>query len=199
MSTAMRAPARPETTMATAVDARSLSRRSRADLDALFASLPAPAGAAIRGDLRGIQIDLAGLERLPRALRAAILAALRGPLGLWRGKRVVGERGTNLWGIGPFRRSFAEFRVETAAALRRLGAVSPARLRRSREPAAAPRHPGRAARARSRPVPRPHALPGRLGRRLPALLHARGVSPRAAAATRPTPRSVWGGRTAGCF
>ena len=29
----------------------------------------------------------------------------------------MGERGTNLWGIGPFRRSFAEFRVETAAAL----------------------------------------------------------------------------------
>jgi hypothetical protein len=117
MSTAMRAPALPDTTPATAVDARSLSRRSRADLDALFASLPAPAGAAIGGDLGGIQIDLAGLELLPRALRAAILATLRGPLGLWRGKRLVGERGTNLWGIGSFRRSFAEFRVETAVAL----------------------------------------------------------------------------------
>src|SRR4029077_19464910 len=103
MYTALRAPARQDTTPETADHARSLSRRSRADLDVLFASLPAPARAAIGGDLCGIQIDLAGLERLPRALRAAILATLRGPLGLWRGKRLVGERGTNLWGIGSFR------------------------------------------------------------------------------------------------
>jgi hypothetical protein len=117
MSTAVRARTVLETTPATAVDARSLSRRSRVDLDALFASLPAPACAETFGDLRGVQIDLAGLERLPRALRASILAALRGPLGLWRGKRLVGERGTNLWGVGSLRRSFAEFRVETGAAL----------------------------------------------------------------------------------
>ena len=100
-----------------AVDARSLARRSRAELDALFGSLPVPERGELGGDLRGIQIDLAGLERLPRALRATILASLRGPLGLWRGKRLTGERGTNLWGVGSLRRSFAEFRVETAAAL----------------------------------------------------------------------------------
>ena len=117
MSTAMRARTIPDATPATAVDARSLSRRSRADLDALFASLPAPVCAQVGGDLRGIQIDLAGLERLPRAIRAGILAALRGPLGLWRGKRLLGEHGTNLWAIGPLRRSFAGFRVETAPAL----------------------------------------------------------------------------------
>jgi hypothetical protein len=107
----------PQSISATAVDAPSLARRSRAELDALFGSLPAPARGEVGGDLRGIQIDLAGLERLPRALRAGILASLRGPLGLWRGKRVEGERGTNRWGFGPFRRSFAQFRVETAAAL----------------------------------------------------------------------------------
>jgi len=96
-----------------AVDAASLARRSRAGLDALFASLPAPAPADLAGDLRGVQIDLAGLERLPRALRAGILAVLRARGGPWRGKRLAGERGTNLWGIGPVRRTFAQFRVAT--------------------------------------------------------------------------------------
>jgi hypothetical protein len=100
-----------------AVDARSLARRSRAELDALFASLTAPALSDLAGDLRGVQIDLAGLERLPRAVRSAVLASLRGPLGLWRGKRLAGARGTNLWGIGPARRTFAQFRVAAAAAL----------------------------------------------------------------------------------
>src|SRR5262245_32023068 len=80
---------------ALAVDARSLARRTRAELDALFTSLPAPP--LLDGDLRGVQIDFAGLERLPRAVRGAILAALRGPLGLWRGKRLAGARGTNVW------------------------------------------------------------------------------------------------------
>jgi len=100
-----------------AVDARSLARRSRAELDALFASLPGPALLDLGGDLRGVQIDLAGLERLPRAVRAGILATLRGPMGVWRGKRLMGERGTNLWGIGPLRRTFAAFRVASANAL----------------------------------------------------------------------------------
>ncbi len=100
-----------------AVDARSLARRSRADLDALFACLPAPARSDLAGDLRGVQIDLAGLDRLPRPLRAGILALLRAPAGPWRGKRLAGERGTNLWGLGPFQRTFAHFRVATADAL----------------------------------------------------------------------------------
>ena len=100
-----------------AVDARSLARRSRAELDALFASLPCPALLDLRGDLRGVQIDLAGLERLPRAVRAGVLATLRGPMGLWRGKRLMGARGTNLWGIGPLRRAFAAFQVAPADAL----------------------------------------------------------------------------------
>jgi hypothetical protein len=100
-----------------AVDARSLARRSRAELDALFVSLATPALPDLAGDLRGVQVDLAGLERLPRAVRSAFLAALRGPLGLWRGKRLAGARGTNLWGIGPVRRTFAQFRVAPAAAL----------------------------------------------------------------------------------
>jgi hypothetical protein len=98
-----------------AVDARSLARRTRAELDALFTSLPAPSH--LDGDLRGVQIDLSGLERLPRAARLAILGALRGPLGLWRGKRLAGDRGTNVWGIGPLQRTFAQFRVASAAAI----------------------------------------------------------------------------------
>lgn len=97
-----------------AVDARSLARRSRADLDALFGSLPAPAPSELAGELRGVQIDLAGLDRLPSWLRAGILAVLRAPAGPWRGKRLAGERGTNVWGIGPVRRTFAEFRVAPA-------------------------------------------------------------------------------------
>lgn len=96
------------------VDARSLSRRTRAELDELFRSLPAPAPAALRGDLHGTQVDFTGLERLPAAIRGGILASLRGPLGLWRGKRLSGERGTNLWAAG---RTFAQFRIATSEAV----------------------------------------------------------------------------------
>jgi hypothetical protein len=99
------------------VDARALARRSRPELDALFASLPAPALDEVGGDLRGTQIDLAGADRLPARLRAALLAVLRAPAGPWRGKRLAGTRGTNVWGIGPFRRTFAEFRVAPAEAV----------------------------------------------------------------------------------
>ncbi len=109
--------ARPVATLDRPVDARSLARCSRAELDALFAALAPPALGEIAGDLRGTQIDLTGLERIPRSLRAAILASLRGPLGLWRGKRISGDRGTNLWGFGPARRAFAQFRVAVADAL----------------------------------------------------------------------------------
>jgi hypothetical protein len=97
------------------VDARSLASRSRAQLDALFASLAAPT--ELQGDLRGTQIDLAGLDRLPRTLRSGILAVLRAPASPWRGKRLAGNHGTNLWAIGPFRRTFARFRVAPAGAL----------------------------------------------------------------------------------
>ena len=100
-----------------AVDARSLSRRSRAALDALFASLPAPEPATLAGELRGTQIDLAGLERLPHRVRAAFLAILRAPAGPWRGKRLSGGRGTNVWGVGPLRRTFGQFRVAVAPAV----------------------------------------------------------------------------------
>jgi|SRR5262249_42712718 hypothetical protein len=100
-----------------AVDARSLARRSRADLDRLFRALPPPAIGELAGLLRGTVVELIGLGRLPPGLRAAILAALRGPLGLWRGKRFAGSQGTNVWGMGRVERLFAAFRVETAPAL----------------------------------------------------------------------------------
>jgi hypothetical protein len=100
---------------AAAVDAGSLASRSRSQLDALFASLPAPT--ELQGDLRGTQIDLAGLDRVPRAIRSGLLAVLRTPASPWCGKRLAGSRGTNLWGFGPLRRPFAQFRVATAEAL----------------------------------------------------------------------------------
>lgn len=115
-------PARNPAPADPAVDARSLSRQSRAELDRLFSTLPAPGRSDLDGDLRGVQIDLAGLEGLPRALRAGILAVLRNPRGLWRGKRFAGERGTNLWAVGPIRRSFAHFRVAPADAVDGSGA-----------------------------------------------------------------------------
>jgi len=102
---------------ASAVDARALARRSRPELDALFASLPAPALDEVGGELRGTAIDLVGADRLPSRLRAALLAVLRAPAGPWRGKRVAGTRGTNVWGVGPFRRTFAEFRLAPADAV----------------------------------------------------------------------------------
>src|SRR5262249_7400678 len=74
-------------TGASTVDARALARRSRPDLDALFATLPAPAPDEVVGELRGTTIDVAGADRLPPRLRAALLAVLRAPAGPWRGKR----------------------------------------------------------------------------------------------------------------
>jgi hypothetical protein len=109
--------ARSGNAAASGVDPRSLARRSRAQLDALFASLPAPRLDEVAGDLRGTQVDVAGADRLPPRLRAALLAVLRAPAGPWRGKRLAGTRGTNVWGIGPFRRTFAEFRVAPAEAV----------------------------------------------------------------------------------
>src|SRR5262249_25736862 len=100
-----------------AVDVRSLARRSRADLDRVFAGLAAPSAAQLVGTLRGTVVDLAGLGRLPPGLRAGLLAALRGPAGVWRGKRFTGPHGTNVWGVGRFERPFAAFRVDSGAAI----------------------------------------------------------------------------------
>ena len=69
---------------APAVDARSLARQSRGDLDRLFAALPPPPG-ELAGTMRGTVVDVIGLGRLPPGLRAGLLAALRGPFGVWRG------------------------------------------------------------------------------------------------------------------
>jgi hypothetical protein len=102
---------------APAVDARSLARRSRANLDRLFAALPLPASGELSGTLRGTVVDAVGLGRLPPGVRAGLLAALRGPLGVWRGKRFAGAQGTNVWGAGGFERLFATFRVEVGPAL----------------------------------------------------------------------------------
>jgi hypothetical protein len=102
---------------APAVDARSLARRSRADLDRLFAALPPPASGEVAGTMRGTVVDVIGLGRLPPGVRAGLLAALRGPIGVWRGKRFAGAQGTNVWGAGGFERLFAAFRVEVGPAL----------------------------------------------------------------------------------
>jgi membrane associated rhomboid family serine protease len=81
-----------------------------------FMAVTAAAGAAVH--LATHFGELLPMIGASAAISGAMAAATRfafqrgGPLGLWRGKRVVGARGTNLWGIGPFRRSFAEFRVE---------------------------------------------------------------------------------------
>ncbi len=99
------------------IDVRALARRSRPQLDLLFASLSAPALEQLDGDLRGTQVDVAGVDRLPPRLRAALLAVLRAPAGPWRGKRLAGTRGTNLWAVGPLRRTFAQFRVTLAEAV----------------------------------------------------------------------------------
>src|SRR5215475_2878797 len=102
---------------APAVDARSLARQSRADLDRLFAALPPPASGELAGTMRGTVVDAIGLGRLPPGLRAGLLAALRGPIGVWRGKRFAGAQGTNVWGAGSFERLFAAFRVEVGPAV----------------------------------------------------------------------------------
>ena len=102
---------------APAVDARSLARRSRDDLDRLFAALPPPASGEVAGTMRGTVVDVIGLGRLPPGVRAGLLAALRGPIGIWRGKRFAGAQGTNVWGAGRVERGFAAFRVEVCPAL----------------------------------------------------------------------------------
>lgn len=53
MEQAIRIPVAETTSRPEAVDARSLASRSRAELEAIFAALPAPDLAELRGDLRG--------------------------------------------------------------------------------------------------------------------------------------------------
>src|SRR5262249_12326138 len=100
-----------------AVDARSLARLSRTELDRLFAALPPPASGELAGTLRGTGVDAIGLGRLPPGMRAGLLAARRGPSRLWRGKRLAGVAGTSVWGAGGFERLFAAFRVEVGPAV----------------------------------------------------------------------------------
>jgi hypothetical protein len=64
------------------------------------------------GDLRGRGVAVAGIERLPRPARTAIVAALARPIMLiWRGKRFEGDSGTNLWLSGRAPIEFARFEV----------------------------------------------------------------------------------------
>jgi hypothetical protein len=55
-------------------------------------------GAPPSGDLRGRCVALAGVQRLPRALRVPVARVLERLLAtLWRGKRFEGDAGVNLW------------------------------------------------------------------------------------------------------
>lgn len=117
MEQAIRIPVTETTSRPEAVDARSLASRSRAELDAIFAALPAPDLAELRGDLRGSLMGVLGVDRLPSWLRDGIYAVLRTPLNVWRTKRFAGDRGVNRWGVGDGQLSFAAYRVKLTVAL----------------------------------------------------------------------------------
>lgn len=117
MEQAIRIPVSDTGVRPEAVDARSLASRSRTELDAIFAALPAPELSELRGDLRGSLMGVLGLDRLPVWLRDGIYAALRTPLNVWRAKRFAGDRGVNRWGVGTGQWSFAAYRVKLTVAL----------------------------------------------------------------------------------
>jgi hypothetical protein len=96
---------------ADAIGPESLSGMSFADLAEMFRRLAHP-DKRPAGDLRGRCVSLVGIERLPRAARTPIVAALaRATALVWRGKRFEEDRGTNLWLSGRAPIAFARFVV----------------------------------------------------------------------------------------
>jgi len=96
----------------TPVSPAELLRQSQAELDALFALLPAPDAAGVGGCWRGTLMAIRGLGWLPRGLAAGTYRLLATPLNPWRGKDFSGQAGANRW-FGLPGLAFAGYRVRS--------------------------------------------------------------------------------------
>lgn len=93
------------------VDPSSLCGLPFDELDRLFASLDAPEPEQLRGTLRGRIVSATGIERAGASLRRPMARALQlVSLPFWQGKRLEGERGTNLW-LAPVGLAYGAFTV----------------------------------------------------------------------------------------
>lgn len=102
----------PAMTTATPLALPPLLRERQAELDELFALLPAPSPAEATGTWKGRLLALRGLDWLPRPLAAGLYRALALPLNPWQGKHLGEARGSNRW-LRPDGIDFGHFRIRT--------------------------------------------------------------------------------------
>ena len=74
-----------------------LMRYRQAELQELYAQLPAPERGSADGVWRGKLMAFSGLGWLPRWLAAALYRLLALPINPWRGKGFDGDEGANRW------------------------------------------------------------------------------------------------------
>lgn len=105
-----------------AVDARSLARKSMAELDGLFAELDVASLGELQGHKRGRILAVSGFDWIPGVARSAVLGFVN-ELPIWRGKTFEGEFGANAWLLPGHQLQFARFLVREAPATDGTGTV----------------------------------------------------------------------------
>ena len=100
-----------------------LMRYRQAELQELYAKLPAPERGSVNGVWRGRLMAFTGLGWLPRWLAAALYRLLALPIDPWRGKGFDGDEGANRWfglpgvGYGFYNLKFVDSPVDGHPAL----------------------------------------------------------------------------------
>lgn len=89
-----------------------LARHRQDELDALFATLPAARQGELQGRYQGTLLGIRGLGGLPAGLKALLYRLLATGLNPWRGKCFDNSTGANLWGLGPLRGAWGQYRLE---------------------------------------------------------------------------------------
>ena len=79
------------------MDSARLMRFRQAELQKLYAHLPAPERGSVNGVWRGRLMAFTGLGWLPRWLAAGLYRLLALPINPWRGKGFDGDEGANRW------------------------------------------------------------------------------------------------------
>ena len=76
-----------------------LARHRQDELDALFATLPAPRKNELQGDYQGTLLGISGLSSLPGVIKSGLYRLLASWLNPWQGKHFDASNGANLWGL----------------------------------------------------------------------------------------------------
>lgn len=89
-----------------------LARHRQDELDALFATLPAPRKNELQGDYQGTLLGISGLSSLPGVIKSGLYRLLASWLNPWQGKHFDASNGANLWGLGTLQGAWGQYRIE---------------------------------------------------------------------------------------